>query len=168
MSYGSFSRTATATYTQAKRLAARIAGELKQLQALYDGRPSDSDIEEFAVEAEQFILAGYLDHIRYGFKRNGEVILELKYTAEDATGIDDKPGRIPVGVDIAGASWFSYLVKTQGWWNRSQAERDAFERNLPFTRVGADAPQYASGVSDRGSKHYSEDTLGLRREVRSV
>lgn len=167
MSYGSFSQTATATYTQAKRLAARIASELKQLQALY-GRPDDSDIEEFAVEAEQFILAGYLDHIRYGFKRDGKVVLELKYTAEDATGIDDKPGRIPVGVDISRASWFSYLVKTQNWWNRSQAERDAFERNLPFTRVGADAPQYASGVTDRGSKHYSEDTLGLRKEVRSV
>jgi len=165
--YGSTTRSATATYTQARRLAARIAAELKQLQALY-GLPTDQSIDDFAIEVERYIAAGYFDHIRYGFKRDARVILELKYTAEQASGIDDKPGRIPVGVDISGAIWFSYLVQNQAWGNRSQAERDAFERDLPFARVGADSPQYASGVLDRGSKHYSEDTLGLRREVRSL
>lgn len=165
--YGSSTRSITATYTQARRLAARIAGELKQLQALY-GLPSDKKIEEFAIEAERYIAAGYLDHVRYGFKINGSVILELKYTAEQASGIDDKPGRIPVGVDTKGAQWFSYLVKNQAWWNRSQAERDSFEREMPFMREGAEAPNYAPGVSDSGAKHFSEDTLGLHRQVRSL
>jgi hypothetical protein len=165
--YGSATRSVTETYTQARRLAARIAAELKQLQALY-GRPSDDKIEEFAEEIESYIRAGYLDHVRYGFRRGDEVILELKYTAEDATGIDDKPGRIPVGVDISGAQWFSYLEQNYTWSSRSQSERDAFERELPFTRTGAPTPTYAYDAQERGSKHYSEDTLGLRREVRSI
>ncbi len=165
--YGSATRSVTETYTQARRLAARIAAELKQLQSLY-GRPSDEKIEEFAEEVEAFIRAGFLDHVRYGFRRNGDVILELKYTAEDATGIDDKPGRIPVGVDISGAVWFSFLEYNNVWESRSQAERDAFERELPFTRAGAPTPGYAYGARERGAKHYSEDALGLRREVRSI
>jgi hypothetical protein len=165
--YGAATRSVTATYTQARRLAARVAGELKQLQALY-GRPSDQEIVEFAVEAERYIAAGYLDHVRYGFRRNGDVILELKYTAEQASGLDDKPGRIPVGVDITGGHWFSHLVQNQAWWRRSQAERDAFERDLPVTRVSAETPQYASGSLVKGNKHFSEDTLGLHREVRSL
>src|SRR6202035_795349 len=137
--YSAATRSVTGTYTQARRLAARIAGELKQLQALY-GQPSNQKIEEFALEAERYITAGYLDHIRYGLRRNGYVILELKYTAEQATGIDDKPGHIRVGVDIKGAEWFSYLVQNREWSRLSQAERDAFERELPFERIGAPTP----------------------------
>jgi hypothetical protein len=164
--YSAATRSVTATYTQARRLAARIAGELKQLQALY-GQPSNQKIEEFALEAERYIAAGYLDHIRYGFRRDGYVILELKYTAEQATGIDDKPGRIPIGIDIRSAEWFSYLVQNREWSRLSKADRDAFEQELPFERVGAPTPQYASGVATSGSKRFSEDTLGLYREVRS-
>lgn len=160
-------RSITATYTQAQRLAARIAGELQQLQALY-GAPSGRAIEEFAFEVERYLIAGYLDHVRYGFRRNGLVILELKYTAEQATGIDDKPGRIRAGVDVRGSYWFSHLVHNSAWSRLSQGERDAFERAMPFERVEAATPEYAQDVSTVGSKRFSEDTLGLSREMRSV
>lgn len=168
MSWSSTTRTVTSTLTQARRLAARIGAELKQLQALY-GRPDSSRIEDFGIEAEQFLAAGYLGCVRYGFKRNGVVIFELSYTAENASGIDDKPGRIPVGADIRSTdTWFSFMEYSTRWHQLSEADRIAFERNLPIQRtVGAD-PTYSSGISSTSAKRFSEESLGLRREIRSL
>lgn len=158
-------RTATQTTTQARRLASKIGSELLQLQALY-GSPNDEKIEKFITEAELYLAAGYLDSVRYGFKRDGQVIFELVYTASDATSINDKPGRIPVDVNVSGSAWFSYLKQNNAWWSLSSAQREAFRAKLPLERTFAGEPELAPGVQASGVKQFSEDTLGLRREVR--
>lgn len=158
-------RTATQTYTQARRLASKIGSELLQVQALY-GSPTEAKIEKFISEAEMYLAAGYLDSVRYGFERDGQVIFELYYAAADATSVNDKPGRVPTDVDITGGVWFSYLKQNDKWWSLTSAQREDFRSKLPLERTFADEPVLAPGVRSCGAKQFSEDTLGLRREVR--
>lgn len=160
-------KTATQTATQAKRLASRIGTELLQMQSYY-GQPSSDTINRFIVEAELYLAAGYLDSVRYGFERNGLVIFELVYTATQASSLDDKPGRVPSDVDLTGAQWFSYLKQSNLWWTLTSAQREAFRATLPLQRAFGEEPALASGVYSSGNKQFSEETLGLRREIRRV
>jgi hypothetical protein len=160
-------KTVTQTATQARRLASRIGSELLQVQALYR-RPSSEVIEKFIVEAELYLAAGYLDTVRYGFERNGLVIFELVYSATTANTIDDKPGRIPVDLDLAGSEWFSFLKQNSAWWSLSSSQREAFRGNLPLQRTFGEEPSLAPGIYSSSSKTFSEETLGLRREIRRI
>lgn len=157
-------RTVTQTTTQAKRLASRIGAELLQVYAAY-GKPSQKDVVEFIGEAELYLAHGYLQSVRYGFKRGGKVIFELCYTAEEATGIDDKPGRVPLGLSLSGSSWFSFLKQNDAWWRLTSSQREAFRARLPVQRTFGVEPELAPGVRVLGSKQFSEQTLGLRRDV---
>lgn len=165
--YESRSRTTTDTRTQARRLSARVGAELMQMRAFY-GRPEIEQIGKFMVEMEEYLSAGYLESVRYGFKRAGLVIFELIYSARNPSGLDDKPGRIPSGIDIAGASWFSYLKQNNAWWSLSPEDRERFRKRLPIERSSADEPRLAAGVRTASTKEFSEQTIGLRREVRST
>jgi hypothetical protein len=161
-------RTATQTATQAKRLASRIGAELLQLQSAY-GKPSDTKLAAFVEEAEMYLAAGYLNRVSYGWKRDGEVIFELTYVARGATLVNDKPGRVPPTADLSGANWFSYLWKSAAWWNDlSSADRERFEAKSPVKRETAPAPIAAAGLRLVGNKTFSEDTLGLSAEVRTL
>ncbi len=72
----------------------------------YYGWPSADDITQYAEEAAILLNGRYLQSVEYGFKRNGKVILALKYTARSDGTLqsDDRPGRVPVGLDVSGAS----------------------------------------------------------------
>jgi len=144
MSYSySSSESQSFTITHAKKIAAKVATDLKRMQRFYN-EPSDSRIEEYEEEITQFLKAGYLDKVSYGFKKNGNWIEpSLHYKAEELGGfatVDDDPGRIRPGADISGASFSSFLVYSYKWWLLSTEERDAFKRNLPFSRGTADEP----------------------------
>ena len=166
--YQTRTATQTATTTQAKRLAARIGAELLQIQAHY-GNPDAATLNKYIEEAELFLAAGYLKSVRYGFKKNGVVIFEVEYTAQSATGIDDKPGRIPATADVKGGSWFSYLTYSNAFFNQlTSAQREAFESKSPLSRATGESPQAATGLHSSGSKQFSEESLGLYREVRLI
>jgi hypothetical protein len=160
-------RTATKTATQAKRLASCIGAELLQLQVAY-GTPSDGSIASFIEEAELFMASGYLDRVSYGWKRDGVVIFELTYVARNGTLTNDKPGRVPPRQDLSGALWFSYLWTNNIWLGLPIVERQRFEAKSPVKRLGAPAPVAASGLRLIREKHFSEETLGLRAEVRTL
>lgn len=166
--YQTRSATQTATATQAKRLASRIGAELLQVQSHY-GNPDRETLNKYIEEAEMFLAAGYLRSVRYGFKKNNKVVFEVEYTSQSATGVDDKPGRIPPAVDVTGGTWFSYLTYSESFFSElSSAQREAFKSKSPLQRVPMDAPQAADGLRASGGKQFSEDTLGLYREVRLV
>ena len=135
--------TVTFTRTHAKHLAAKVATDLKRLQRLY-GKPSDKDIDDYEAEIIEFLLYGYLNKVTYGFRRNGRWITPtLRYTAADLMGgsLDDHdPGRIRPGAYIGGSSFYSYLTCNEFWRNASAEDRQAFERLLPFQRIGAPEP----------------------------
>ncbi len=136
----------TFTVTHAKHLAAKVATDLKRVQRLYDC-PSDADIDAYERELVELLRGGYVESVRYGFRRD-RVWIEpmVEYTARElsaASGVDEDPGRIRPGADTSGAIFHSYLTRTAAWHQLSEAEREAVESTLPFRRV----PAAQSGVS---------------------
>ncbi len=144
MTASSYTLTTTFTLTDAKHMAAKVATDLKRLQRFY-GSPSDAAIADYETEVVELLKAGYLDTIKYGFRRNGDFIEPtLIYTARDLYGgsaNDNDPGRVKPGANITGASFSSFLTYSSKWWWLSPGERDAFKSRLPFRR--SDAPEPA-------------------------
>lgn len=132
----------TFTVTHARHLAAKVATDLKRIQRLYPGGPSDREIADYEEEAVQLLKNGYLSAVTYGFKRNGLwTAPTLKYTASElSSGTNDDPGRVRPGADVSGAVFTSYLVRSAKWWSETEASRSAFERSLPFQRTTAAEP----------------------------
>lgn len=161
--------TSTFTVTHAKHIAAKVATDLKRMQRFY-GSPSDSKIEDFEQEIIQLLKAGYLEHITYGFRRDGNWIEPtLRYTAKElaiSDGTNDDPGRIKPGADISDASFYSYLVYSALWDQQSEAELDAFRKTLPVQRGGAPEPGITGYLSE--DRTYSSGGRALNRaSVRS-
>lgn len=166
----SYTESSTFTVTHARHMAAKVATDLKRIQRLYGGRPTDTQIAEFEAEATAMIKAGYLESVSYGFQRNGNWIEPtLRYTARDLMGgaaNDDDPGRIRPGADISGASFCSYLCYSAAWFTLSKQQQDAFQTALPFARSSAPAPGVVGYLSD--DKSYSAGGRALQRaSVRS-
>src|ERR1700677_525490 len=144
MSYSfTYTESATSAVTHARHMAAKVATDLKRMQRLY-GSPSDDDIGKYEAEIIEFMKAGYLGTVWYGYRRNGNWIEPtLQYTARDlfgSTAKNDDPGRVRPGANITGASFYSYLTYGSARNNTTATERAAFEKRLPFQRNGAPQP----------------------------
>lgn len=151
MSYTT-TRTDSFTVTHARYLASKVATDLKRLQRLYS-EPDDQRIARYEAELTAFIKAGYLDEVTYGFRRNDNWVVALKYRV-DASGnltTDDNPGRIGSYVDVSGLAFGSYLIKNAAWNSLSPAQQAAFEAALPIQRGDAPEPGVENGYwsSDR-------------------
>lgn len=142
MSYSTtYSETQTFSITDAKKLSAKVATDLKRIQRFY-GNPSDSEINTYETEVIELLRNGYLNKVTYGFMRNDNWIEPtLIYTAKELTlGVDDDPGRIHPNADVAGAYFHSYLTYSVKWDRLSLSEKDTFKKSLPFYRSGAIEP----------------------------
>lgn len=171
MSYTyTLNESTTFTITNARHMAAKVATDLKRMQRFYD-LPTDAQIAAYETEATQFLKAGYLGEVTYGFWRNGNWIEPtLRYTARDLAGAsasDDDPGRVRPGADTSGATFYSYLTYSSAWDRLSESERTAFRQGLPFQRGGAPEPGVEGYfASDRT---YSSSGRALdRSSVRSL
>lgn len=137
------SNTQTFTLTHAKELASKVATDLKRIQRFY-GSPSDLVISVYEQELIEYLKAGLLDEVTYGFKKDGNWIEPtINYKAKDLAGLasaNDDPGRIRPGANISGASFGSYLIENAKYYNLSQAERESFARTLPLQRIGGPTP----------------------------
>lgn len=139
------------TVTHARHMAAKVATDLKRMQRLY-GSPIDASIDEYEAEVIEFLKAGYLGTVTYGYRRDGNwVEPTLRYTARDLSGAaanDDDPGRVRRGANIVGAKFYSYLTYSVAWDRATAAEREAFARRLPFQRSGALEPGISGYLSE--------------------
>ncbi|HTV30266.1 MAG TPA: hypothetical protein VMF32_21120 [Xanthobacteraceae bacterium] len=163
------SETETFTVTHARHMAAKVATDLQRMQRFY-GYPSDTRIAEFEAEITEFLKAGYLGTVTYGFKRDGQWIEPtLRYAARDLAGSaanDDDPGKVRPGADISGATFYSYLTYGGGWYSESEAEKAAFEKRLPIQRGTASEPGVNGYLTD--DRTYSSGGWALNRaSVRS-
>jgi Bacterial HORMA domain family 1 len=171
MSYSyTLSETETFTVTHARHMAAKVATDLKRMQRLYYGTPSDTSIANYEAEITEFVKEGYLGTVTYGFRRDGKWIEPtLQYTARDLAGSaanDDDPGRVRPGANIDGASFYSYMTYSAAWDRLTDAEKDAFRKRLPFTRGGAPEPGVNGYLSN--DRTYSSGGRALNRaSVRS-
>jgi len=70
MSYvDTITESRTFTETHARHMAAKVAADLKRIQRLYEGKPSDLAIANYEQELILLLKAGYLDEITYGYPR---------------------------------------------------------------------------------------------------
>lgn len=161
---GSESQTFTATH--AKHLASKVATDLKRIQRFYN-YPSDSSIASYETEIIELLKKGYLGTVTYGFKKDDKWIEPaLRYTAKDLSGMttsDDDPGRVNPGANVVGASFYSYLTYSSAWDKLTSEERDAFQKDLPFQRGGADEPGIDGYLSS--DKTYSSGGKSLERSI---
>jgi hypothetical protein len=160
----SFSRTVTYTLTNVRYVVSKIRADLEQMRLFY-GSPSSAQIERYGAEAEMLLAADYLKEVTYGFRRGADhVPPTLKYTRQSLLTIDERPGRVPPGENIAGATFYTYLTYTDSWFILSQKQRDDFEATLPFIRRSADEPGIDGG-SWVNEKSYSSNGQGVQRRV---
>lgn len=156
------SSTSSFTITHARYLASKLAADLRQMQLFY-GKPSDSQIDSYITEVVILLLAGCLASVSYGFKRDRQWVLVLKYDARSG-GIllpDDRAGRVMPGKNVYGASWYSFLTYSSKFDYLSQEERKRLESQLPFRRSGGVEPTVSGAwISD---KSYSSGTVSLQR-----
>lgn len=159
--------TKTFTLTHAKYLASKVVTDLKRVQRLY-GLPSDSMITYYDQEITALLHAGYLKHVYYGFKRDGEYTEPtLIYTAQAlSSSSDDDPGRILPGKDISNSSFGSYLEYSAEWHRLTSTQQADFEKNLYIKRSTASAPSHRGYVESDLS--YSSGGRALARsQIRS-
>jgi hypothetical protein len=163
MSY-SYTTSSTFTVTHARYLASKVAADLRQMQIFY-GKPTGQEIEDYLVELVALLLKGYVEAVEYGFLRQGQTVLALKYRATAGFSLsDDHSGRVPAGADVSGARWYSYLWKTKSWWELPVSERIRIESSLPVQRSAGSEPVGGDGfwVND---KSYSSQNVNLQRST---
>lgn len=156
--------TRTNTRTSAKYLASKVAADLKRCQRFY-GKPTDDQIDDYVDELTEFLVAGYLESIEYGFKDSGQRIVTLRYSVDIAGNLsDDRSGGVYVYADISGASWFSFANYNSAYDALTTSEKEEFKKKLPFDRTAAAEPTDGNGywTTDRS---YSQDGSGVTRKT---
>jgi hypothetical protein len=159
-----YARSATDTFSlsSARYVASKVAADLRQLQRYY-GRPSDSDIADYAEEVAILAHHGYIEKVIYGFKRGPHWILTLEYAAVNGTlTADDRAGGVYRYADVAGATFHSYLNRTWSWWMLTEGGRAEINKSLPFTRTAGEAPGYTGG-HHTFDRTYSAQGTGFTR-----
>jgi hypothetical protein len=159
----SYTFSETFTRSNARYVASKVATDLRLLQRFY-GRPTDTEIDDYAGELVELLVGGYVQRITYGFKRSSAWMVALRYEARlDGTlTADDRAGRVIPGIDITGAGFYSYLVHSYAWTLLDPDERARIEARLPVQRTGADEPSSSNGawIQDRS---YSAAGSGVQR-----
>src|ERR1700687_5392894 len=100
----SYTKTATFTIVHARYLASKAAADM-HLCAQYYGKPSESQIREYAEELAQYLNEGYVKEYEFGYQKGGKRIVSWRYKVDSNGNLatDDRPGKVVPYVDIAGA-----------------------------------------------------------------
>jgi len=161
----SYTETRTFTMLHARYVTSKIAADLDLVRTYYL-RPSVDEITAYAEEAAILLNERYLNTVEYGFKRDDKVIFSVKYIARsDGTlQADDRPGRIPAGMDISGTVWYSYLTYTSAYDRLSSVELASLKAKLPVPRFTSAAPVSGSGYWEQ-SRSYSANGEGVVRNI---
>lgn len=132
----------------------------------YYGWPSGEEITHYAEEAAILLNERYLRSVEYGFKRNGKVIFALKYVAKSDGTLqsDDRPGRVPFGLDLSGATRYSYLHYSESFSRLTPEQRATIETSLPISRSGGPSPETGNGYWE-DSRSYSSNGEGVVRSI---
>lgn len=158
--------TQTWNRTHARKVAGKVVADLLQMQQAY-GKPSTASINDYLNELETLLADGYLDTVTYGFRRGSDWVVALKYKATEL-GLqyaDDYSGKTPRGKDVSGATWYSFLEKSNAFYqDLNEAQRAAYEAKLPFKRTPGVEPS-AGGNAWHQDKSYQSGGGGVRRSV---
>jgi hypothetical protein len=143
-----FTQSATGSFTivHARYMASKVATDLRRFQRFYTA-PSDASIASYEAELVELLKHDVVDTVIYGFKRDGKwTEAAVRYRSIGGSlSADDDPGKIRPGLDVAGASFTSFLVFNESWSKLSDAERAAIEAGLPFQRASGSGPGLEAG-----------------------
>lgn len=158
-------QTRSWTITQARYVTSKIAADLDLMRAHY-GFPPSAAVTAFAEEAAMLLARRYLNTVEYGAKVNGIVVFALRYQARtDGTlSTDDRPGRVPAGLNLSEASFYSWLTFSNVWANLGDAEKAIFESELPLQRAAGAEPAKGYGYWDN-QRSYSSNGEGVTRST---
>lgn len=158
-------RTQTWTITNARYVTSKIAADLDLMRTHY-GFPSAKSATDFAEEAAILLAKRCLGSVEYGAKINGVVVFALRYSARsDGTlNIDDRPGRVPADMNLAGATFYSWLTYSPEWTTLGAAEQAIIESSLPVQRTAGFEPVQAAGQWS-GQRSYSSNGEGVERQT---
>jgi hypothetical protein len=161
----SITETRTFTISHARYVTSKIAADLDLLRAYY-GWPSADWITRYAEEAAILLNGRYMQSVEYGFERNGKVIFSLKYVARwDGTlQTDDRPGRVPFGLDVSNASGYSYLHHSDSFLRLNSEQQAKIESSLPIRRSGSPTPEVGNGYWEQ-TRSYSTNGEGVVRSI---
>jgi len=160
----SFSTTSSETfsYAHARKIASKVASDLLRFHGFY-GRPSLVNIDEYEEELVELLKHDAIDHVTYGFKKNGEWVTAVKYHAVSGALIsDDLPGRLRAGASVDGAHFTSFLSYSSSWWNRSESDKERIRGLLPFRRSTGEEPGVKDGYWAQ-DLNYAAGGRGLSR-----
>ncbi len=157
--------TRTFTRTSALYLASKVAADLRRLRSYY-GRPSEELIGSYVEELTTLLAGGYLKLVEYGFRRNSQRVITLRYEV-NSSGVlttDSSAGGVYARADVNDASWFSYLEKSATWSWLTDQQRITIEAGISIKRTVGDAPRDGVGywVTDRS---YSSDGTAVQRQT---
>lgn len=146
----SYSTTDTEAFTiaHARRIASKVATDLLRFQSLYNGVPSTALIDNYEKEIVEYLRHDVVESVTYGFKRDGkwtEAAVRYRALAGGILVSDDDPGKIRPRLDVAGATFTSFLVHNGNWSNKTAAERQVIENACPFQRSSGTEPPLESG-----------------------
>jgi hypothetical protein len=141
----SYSVTDAETFTlaHARKIATKVATDLLRFQTLYNGVPSNAAIDSYEKEITEYLKHDVVERVEYGFKRNNkwtEAAVRYKALPGGTLVTDDDPGKIRPRLDIAGASFTSFLLYNAKWFAMTEADRAAIEHACPFKRVSGTSP----------------------------
>ncbi len=148
MSSFSYTDTESFTLVHAKRIGSKVATDLLRFNSLYSGVPSLATIDDYEKEIVEFLRHDVVSSVIYGFKRDGkwtEAAVRYRALPGGTLVTDDDPGKIRPRIDIAGASFTSFLVHNSNWFSMSTAQREAIESACPFRRSTGTEPPLESG-----------------------
>jgi hypothetical protein len=160
----SITESATFTISHARYIASKVATDLKRFQRFY-GSPGDEWIDKYETELTLFLKADAVQDVVYGFKREGKWTEAcVRYSALPGGNLstDDDPGKIRPGLDVAGASFTSFLNYNAA--KLEPGELESIERECGFQRSTYSAPMLEGGrwVDDL---NYVAGGRGLGRSV---
>jgi len=164
----SYSTTQTFTKTDVRYVTSKVKTALRLMLQFY-GSPSETLIERFGLEMEALIAADYLKEVIYGFRLGANHVpgVTLKYTPASLTSQDDLPGGVTPGVNIAGATFHSFLEYNEKFFKLSLEERAKFEATLPFQRGTSERPGAGGGIWVN-QKSYSSSGQGVVQSVLKI
>ena len=165
MSY-TFTTSHTFTRTRAEYVASKVAADLRRMNAFYghSGHPTETEVALYYSELVEYLVYGYLDSVEYGFKKNDQRIVSLKYKVETSGSLSDShAGGVYARADISGTTWFSFLFHNSKFSSLSPEESMAFYGKVPISRGTGEPPKDGLGywVTDRS---YSADGAGTQRQ----
>jgi Bacterial HORMA domain family 1 len=167
MSSFSYTDTEAFTIAHARRIASKVATDLLRFQSLYNGVPSDATIDSYEKEIVEYLRHDVVESVTYGFKRDGkwtESAVRYRALSGGTLVTDDDPGKIRPRLDVAGATFTSFLVHNNNWSNKTVAARQAIENACPFQRTSGTEPPLETG-SWTGDLNYFAGGRGLGRST---